>query len=233
VSLAISHSLMLRIGSALVLAPVVLFALIYGGLPFQIMLGVALLICFYEWLRMARLSKSPILISLFGIVYIAVGFAAFYYLRMIPPLGLGLALSLLLSIWASDIGAYFSGKTFGGPKLAPAISPNKTWAGLIGGMLSSTIMMVAYALYVGDMLSTPSFDLHFPNGIDIVLLAVLGASVTISGQIGDLIESALKRSVGFKDSSNLIPGHGGLLDRIDSLILAAPVFLLCLKVLGL
>jgi phosphatidate cytidylyltransferase len=228
-----SHSLMLRIGSALVLAPLVLFAMIYGGLPFQIMGGVALAICIYEWARMARLAKSPILNGLFGIIYIAVGFAAFYYLRLIHPFGGGLALALLLAIWASDSGAYFTGKAIGGPKLAPSISPNKTWAGLIGGLICSSVALVIYALFVGDLISTETFNLQFPAGLNLIMLAILGASITISGQIGDLIESAQKRAVGVKDSGHLIPGHGGLLDRIDSLILAAPIFLLCLKVLGI
>lgn len=229
--MAISRSLALRIGSALVLAPLVLFALVYGGLPFQIMVVLAFAICIYEWVRMAKLTKHFILNALFGVLYIAVGFAAFYYLRMVHGNGAGLALCLLLGIWSSDTGAYFTGKAIGGPKMAPSISPNKTWAGLIGGLISSAMIVVVYGLFIGDAISTENFDLRLPLIGGLGILALLGASVTISGQAGDLIESAQKRAAGMKDSGNLIPGHGGLLDRIDSLILAAPVFVVCLKVL--
>ena len=116
----------------------------------------------------------------------------------------------------------------------PAISPNKTWAGLIGGVISSAALFVVYSLYVGPWLSgVTGTDMAIAENLSVVAILVLGASVTISGQAGDLLISWEKRKVGVKDTGNLIPGHGGLLDRIDSLLLAAPVFLISLKVLGL
>jgi phosphatidate cytidylyltransferase len=110
-------------------------------------------------------------------------------------------------VWVTDIGAYFAGRAIGGPKLAPAISPNKTWAGLIGGMvlaaLFGIVMHFAYGLALRLTLASP-------------LLAVIA-------QAGDLYESWLKRRAGVKDSGNILPGHGGVLDRIDGLVPVAPV----------
>ena len=227
-------TLYLRIISALILMPLVLFALIYGGWAFVAMSAVALIISLIEWVRMAKLSPRPFLNGVAGVAYILFCIAAFSYLRLYYPDGAGLALALILGIWASDTGAYFAGKTIGGPKMAPAISPNKTWAGLIGGVISSALLFVVYSLYIGPWLSgATGTDMAIAEHLSVVTIIALGASVTISGQLGDLLISMEKRKVGVKDTGNLIPGHGGLLDRIDSLLLAAPVFLASLKVLGL
>ena len=121
---------------------------------------------------------------------------------------------LLLVVWSVDIGGYAVGKTVKGPKLAPAISPNKTWSGLAGGMAFAAAVGGAFAYYVG-----------WPDYNNYMAVAALLAVVE---QIGDLIESAIKRKVGVKDSSNLIPGHGGVFDRIDGLIFTAPVLLVCI-----
>ena len=126
--------------------------------------------------------------------------------------GLALFLFLLLAIWATDIGAYAAGRTIGGPKLAPRISPKKTWAGLIGGMLSAALVGLAVALFA---------DAARP-GVAFIIAALLA----VAGQAGDLFESHMKRRVDVKDSGRLIPGHGGILDRIDGLIFAAPLFAL-------
>ncbi len=227
-------SLYLRVVSALVLAPLVLFAMIYGGMPFLIMIALGLGLSLLEWTRMVNRLPHSALFGFAGLIYIGAGFAAFTYLRLHYPDGAGLALALMLCIWASDIGAYFTGKTIGGPKLAPSISPKKTWAGLIGGVISSAVILVAYALYLGPCLSDLlGFDMAIGEEKSFALMFLLGASITLSGQAGDLIESYFKRQADVKDSGNLIPGHGGILDRIDSLLLAAPVFLGSLMVLGL
>lgn len=225
--------LMLRIASAAILAPIVLFCLIYGGVPFMAMMAAALGISLYEWARMARLSKSPVINGVFGVLYITGCVAAFSYLRLAYPSGAGLALALLLCIWASDTGAYFAGKTIGGPKMAPKISPNKTWAGLIGGIASSAAVLALYVYKIGPFLAARfGMDLSACIGAGVVATLILGASITISGQAGDLLISREKRAVGVKDTGNLIPGHGGILDRIDSLLLAGPVFLATLIVLA-
>ncbi len=226
------NGLMLRATSAAMLAPLVLFCLIYGGVPFMAMMAAALCISIYEWVRMARLSKRPVINGVAGVVYIIVCIAAFSYLRIVYPHGAGLSLALLLCIWASDTGAYFAGKTIGGPKMAPKISPNKTWAGLIGGIVSSAAALGLYVYKAGPFLSAQSgMDLSAPIGAGLIATLILGASITISGQAGDLLISREKRAVGVKDTGSLIPGHGGILDRIDSLLLAGLVFLATLMVL--
>jgi phosphatidate cytidylyltransferase len=122
---------------------------------------------------------------------------------------------LLLIIWATDSGAYFSGKFFGKKKLAPKLSPGKTWVGFYGGCLGGILVSLA-----GNAL----FSFAFPHWQAILM----GLLLSLSGQLGDLAESLLKRESGVKDSGNLIPGHGGLLDRLDSVLFAAPVFYILL-----
>ncbi|MBF0381266.1 MAG: phosphatidate cytidylyltransferase [Magnetococcales bacterium] len=122
---------------------------------------------------------------------------------------------LLLIIWATDSGAYFSGKFFGKRKLAPRLSPGKTWVGFYGGCLGGILVSLA-----GNIL----FSFAFPYWQAILI----GLFLSLAGQLGDLAESLLKRESGIKDSGNLIPGHGGLLDRLDSVLFAAPVFYILL-----
>lgn len=231
----LQSSLFLRIVSALVLIPVVLFALIYSIESFLALVIVAVLIACYEWMRMAKLLPHRFIYAVAGLLYIAVCFYALAELRVAYRGGLGLTLALLLSIWASDSGAYFAGKSIGGAKMAPSISPNKTWAGLFGGMLSSALALFFYGRYVGPSLSdaTGWMDYIALENVTIPLLLILGAALTIVGQIGDLLISYFKRKAGVKDTGHLIPGHGGLLDRIDSLLLAGPVFLAVLKLLAI
>lgn len=148
-----------------------------------------------------------------AVPYIALSCVALDWLRTENGTdGLALFLFLLLAIWATDIGAYASGRTIGGPKLAPRISPKKTWAGLIGGMLSAALVGFVVALVA---------DAARP-GVAFIIAALLA----VAGQAGDLFESHMKRRVDVKDSGRLIPGHGGILDRIDGLIFAAPLFAL-------
>ncbi|MFA5592138.1 MAG: phosphatidate cytidylyltransferase [Micavibrio sp.] len=232
--MVIKNTLVLRFLSAMLLAPLALFCMIYGGVPFLVMAGLALGIGFSEWVRMARRGPHPFLYGFAGVTYILSCFWAFVYLRMVQGDGAGLALALMLCIWASDSGAYFAGKLIGGPKMAPKISPNKTWAGLIGGIAASAAALAVFSLYVGPWLSgVLARDMAILESLSLPLVALLGASITLSGQAGDLLISMEKRKTGVKDTGNLIPGHGGLLDRIDSLLLASPVFLLSLKAMGL
>jgi phosphatidate cytidylyltransferase len=136
------------------------------------------------------------------------------------PLANGLILAVMVLVWAADIGAYFSGKTFGKRKLAPRVSPGKSWEGLIGGMLTSLFITLVVGLY------------RDWSGGELVM-GVLGAAVVVAfSVVGDLTESMFKRQSGIKDSSNLLPGHGGILDRIDSLTAAVPVFAVLLWFAG-
>ena len=116
----------------------------------------------------------------------------------------------MMCVWASDIGAYFTGKRLKGPKMAPKISPNKTWAGFLGAMFFGGLTLWAMSFFV---------QAGIPGGLLFLSGSVFGAV----GQAGDLLVSILKRQAGTKDTGNLIPGHGGLLDRIDSLLLVIPV----------
>ncbi|WP_395832439.1 phosphatidate cytidylyltransferase, partial [Elstera sp.] len=120
-------------------------------------------------------------------------------------------------VWATDTGAYFVGRMIGGPRLAPTISPNKTWAGLIGGMAAAGGIGALIGTSVGG--SGP-------------LLALLGAGLAVVAQTGDLAESALKRHAGVKDSGRMIPGHGGILDRVDGLMPVALVLVLLVAFFG-
>ncbi|MCQ4312079.1 phosphatidate cytidylyltransferase [Pseudomonas stutzeri] len=131
-----------------------------------------------------------------------------------------LIVAVMVLVWAADIGAYVSGKTFGRRKLAPQVSPGKSWEGLIGGLITSLLITFSVGLYQGW--STRE-----------LVLAVLGAAlVVVISVVGDLTESMFKRSSGIKDSSQLLPGHGGVMDRIDSLTAAVPVFTVLLWLAG-
>ena len=128
-----------------------------------------------------------------------------------------LFLTLLLTVWATDTGAYLTGRTFGRHKLSPHISPNKTWEGAIGGVVAAVVACTLLMLGSGQLLST---------GL------LVGLMIGITGQAGDLAESLLKRAAGEKDSGRLIPGHGGILDRVDSFLFAAPAMYATLFVIG-
>jgi phosphatidate cytidylyltransferase len=143
-----------------------------------------------------------------GPLYIGLPAIALIWLRADNEQGRQLILWLMLTVWATDIGAFFAGRLIGGPLLAPRISPKKTWAGLAGAIVSAGI--------VGAVAS--AVDTQAPAT---VLLAAAGALLAIVAQAGDLGESWVKRRFGAKDSSHLIPGHGGLFDRVDGLIAAA------------
>ncbi|NLJ12672.1 MAG: phosphatidate cytidylyltransferase [Gammaproteobacteria bacterium] len=136
------------------------------------------------------------------------------------PQGNMLILSLMLLVWGADIGAYFFGRAFGKKKLAPRVSPGKSWAGLFGGLFCSLCIAAGLLWY---------FQVPLAQFVPVLLGAAL---VVLFSVVGDLTESMFKRQVGIKDSSQLLPGHGGVLDRIDSLTAAAPVFALLLLLSG-
>ncbi|WP_371190465.1 phosphatidate cytidylyltransferase [Weissella viridescens] len=145
-----------------------------------------------------------------AMMYIGLGFNMFVQARFA---GLGSLFFVLLIVWTTDSGAYMIGRKIGKHKLAPAISPNKTWEGSIGGTVSAVLVAAVYAYFV---------SLHYGWAL-MVLIAVV---ISIAGQFGDLIESALKRFYKVKDSGTILPGHGGILDRFDSMLIAFPVFYL-------
>ena len=158
--------------------------------------------------------RAPLLQAL-GAFYIGVPYVALVWLRDDPAVGLVTVFWLLGVVWATDTGALFAGRSIGGPKLAPVISPNKTWAGLAGGMLAAALVGAIFALWLGS-----------PVG----LAALISAGLAVVAQAGDLVESLVKRHFGVKDSGTIIPGHGGIFDRVDGLLAVAPVWALVVLV---
>lgn len=171
------------------------------------------LISFFVWFK-AKGEEHRNLLTL-GVPYISIGVGALLWIYRgilpYPPFNFFITLWFFLMVWAMDIGGFIVGCNLKGPKLAPKISPNKTWSGLIGGIVLA--MAVSY-LYTYVFIKEDS-DMQ-------MFFVVLGGIIAAVSQIGDLIESAIKRKLGIKDSSSLIPGHGGVFDRIDGLIFAAP-----------
>lgn len=182
-----------------------------GWIPLEI--GMILLI-FMAW-SLVEFQPGKVVSSLVGFRFMGVLYCAMPLLVLdgirARPQGGWLICLLMFVIWATDTGAYLVGRTWGKRKLVPVISPNKTWAGFWGGTLLGTLVGVGIVLLFGSLFS-------WQEGL---LLALL---LSLAGQIGDLVVSLLKREVGVKDTGNLIPGHGGLLDRLDSLLFAIPTF---------
>ncbi|MCA0401510.1 MAG: phosphatidate cytidylyltransferase [Proteobacteria bacterium] len=201
-----SRELRLRIISGVILALLAVGSDILGGGVFAAIWGAIALIMLHEWLSIIRAKRFFWAWGLGGIAYVAGMFFSVLALRGEGWEGLVAILFLFAIVWGADIGAYFAGRTFGGPKLAPRISPNKTWSGLVGGFLA--------AIVAGTILLALAGISPRPAHAAVAgLLALLSAA-------GDLFESAFKRRFGVKDSGRLIPGHGGFLDRLDGFVFA-------------
>jgi phosphatidate cytidylyltransferase len=231
-------NLLTRTLSTLILGPVVLLVIWLGGWPFQLLLCCASLIMYLEWKNMilrgvyhgkVEVKKWAIAWLFGGALYVIIPSLSLLFLRTgMAPCQQGwecpgdttadapmyLTFWLLLIVWATDIGAYAAGRTIGGPKLAPSISPKKTWAGFGGGMLAAALTAWLLSL-------SPRFS-YTEAALSPLPVALGGALFAVISQAGDLFESWVKRRFGVKDSGNLIPGHGGLLDRVDGLMFAAP-----------
>ncbi len=154
-----------------------------------------------------------------GIPYAGIGSVALLWLRDDPERGLENLLFVLLLVWSSDVGAYLTGRLLGGPKLAPRISPGKTWSGALGGLIGA----------IGAGLAVAALSHALSQPLRVVAIA---GCLGVVAQAGDLLESVLKRHFGAKDSGTLIPGHGGLLDRLDALLIAAPAAALLALIAG-
>ncbi len=210
----VTQELRLRIVSAVVLAVLAIGSTWLGGWIFAAVWGVLALLVTQEWMAIIRGKPGFAVWGLGGVVYAAGLYFSVLVLRIgghddeSAYLGLVAILFLFAVVWASDVFAYFAGRTFGGPKLAPRISPNKTWSGFLGGVTGG---MIAGYLIV-------AFALPEQAGIYHVALALVLSLASIAG---DLFESAFKRRFGVKDSGRLIPGHGGFMDRLDGFIFAA------------
>ena len=174
----------------------------YAGSPGD--LGIGLVAGAVLCAGLAQIGKRNHFWAVLAVPYICLPIAFLIILRNDAAFGLAAIIWLFLVVWATDIFAYFAGRTFGGPKLAPRASPNKTWAGLFGGIAGASIVgaVVAILLKLDSM----------------VVLALLSGMLAVIAQIGDIAESAMKRHFDVKDSSNLIPGHGGVMDRVDGVV---------------
>lgn len=252
--MTIGPDLARRTLSALVMIPVVLGITAWGGVPFVLLWLVAAAAVLYEWSHVARLAR-PFAYMALGLAGICAALAALAYgqggvalvallvvallgaaacgtrraaalgilvaaaacvpavvLRGDDRIGLTAILFVYAIVWCTDIGAYFVGRAVGGPRLWPRLSPNKTWSGAIGGAVIGTLAGCALLVAMG-LVFTPA-------------MVVLGLVLSVAGQFGDLAESAFKRAFGVKDAGRLIPGHGGVLDRLDgfmAVVLAAMV----------
>lgn len=162
-------------------------------------------------------ALPAISVSSAGLLFIALPFSYLVRLDEIEIRGRQLVLFTLCLIWAGDIVAYFVGRSIGRVKMAPALSPKKTWEGAAGNVIASLAVGYGFAVWMHA---------------DVAVMLLIAAVANIAGQMGDLLESSYKRGASVKDSSGLLPGHGGMLDRIDSLILAAPVVWILFQWLG-
>lgn len=193
----------LRAASAVAMAVPTLFAVYLGPPWFTALVLLSAVIMGWEWARMCG-NNPKWLIA--GVFYICIPCGMLIWLRGDMLAGMITILWLFAVVWTADIAAYLFGRSIGGPKLAPLISPKKTWSGFVGGVTVATIVAGLFAFYWDE---AP------------LSLAIWGAVVAIASQAGDLLESAIKRHFDVKDSSSLIPGHGGVLDRVDALVAGA------------
>lgn len=170
----------------------------------------AILAIFYYLMVRQEVQLKDYVIYMIGVVYIYIFYYSLFALKFDFPMGKWLLLLAFVTVWSVDTGAYFTGKIFKGPKIAPAVSPSKTWSGLVGAMVLSTFVFYVFANYFGLNLDATLYYV-------IPVLAILG-------QVGDFLQSFFKRRAGVKDSGAVIPGHGGVLDRFDGALLVIPAF---------
>lgn len=243
-----SSNLFMRVVAALVLAPLTIAIAWFGGWPWALLVTAAGALLYFEWLMIVGASRNRfvvaagisalviagiflmvgwtalaigviaagiVLVAILargqhlwvasGLAYAAAALIASVLVRLDAGMGFVALVFVLLVVWVTDIGGYFAGRGIGGPKLWPRVSPKKTWAGAVGGLILSLVIAAAFAILgFGKMLP----------------LLLLGTLLSVVSQLGDLFESAVKRRFGVKDSSHIIPGHGGLLDRLDGFVAA-------------
>jgi phosphatidate cytidylyltransferase len=196
------RNLLMRMLTAAIMIPVAIGIAYAGGWLWFGLVALVSVGLFVEWVMIVGRSTGWIVA---GVVYAGAALLASVVVRLDPVWGFSALILVLLIVWVTDIGGYFAGRGIGGPKLWPRVSPKKTWAGAIGGLVLSLAVAAGFAWFgVGRLLP----------------LLVLAAVLTVISQLGDLFESAVKRRFGVKDSSHIIPGHGGLLDRLDGYVFA-------------
>ncbi len=215
-----------RIISAVIIAPCFLAAIVFGGWVLAAWLILALIISIYEWYGLSSKVFYYIPTMVFGVIYMALSYASFLAIR--EAYSINMLLMFLGMIWFSDIGAYIVGKTVGGPKLIEQISPNKTWSGFMGALFFPAFFGFLWVVFLEIDVTFQDTNLY----IQLIIALSLGIVMGSVGQAGDLLVSFLKRQAGVKDTGTLIPGHGGILDRIDSMLLGAPIFFILITLLS-
>ena len=242
------RNLLMRIAAALVLAPLAIGAACAGGWYWIVLATLGAVGLFVEWLAVTYTARNvPVMVAgvvalvlsapflaignvnaalvvlalglvavafratepriwaVAGFLYAAAAQVASVLVRLDQAKGLSALILVLLVVWATDIGGYFAGRAIGGPKLWPRVSPKKTWAGAIGGFVASLLIAIGFS--ASDLGKT-------------LPLVILAAMLSVAAQFGDLFESAIKRRFGVKDSGHIIPGHGGVMDRLDGFVAA-------------
>ena len=199
-----SKELVKRILSSIILLPLVFYFLTSGSFLLILFIVLCFIITFYEWNKMSKNKFYKI----FGFIFLLFSFYTFYHLSI----ELFLLIYVILICISTDMGGYIFGKIFKGPKLT-TISPNKTYAGMFGGYLLSLVCLIVITNFIDYSIKT----------FQLILITILLSTVS---QVGDIIVSYFKRQANIKNTSNLIPGHGGLLDRIDGMIFAVPALYL-------
>lgn len=230
-----------RVVSAVVMVAVAGTALWLGGIVWAVLVGLLALGALWEWrdlvlgFTQTPAGKTAWIVA--GVIYIGLAAAVLIYLRDMDIFGPFVIVSAVI---ATDVGAYFAGRSIGGPKIAPSISPSKTWAGLVGGAIGAALAIgiLGWAWPAGlcdlfqptPTLETGKFRFDGPCSLGIPPVAylirqsvIVGVLTAVIAQGGDFFESWMKRRAGVKDSGNLIPGHGGLLDRVDGLLAVSAV----------
>jgi len=246
----VNNELIRRIGSALVLAPLAIITAYFGGWSFVVFWAIAAIGVLWEWTALvARAERRALLSTGIAVIVLAAALAGTeryvgalgvlaigilssvalapadrrvwasggvayagalclspILLRADPAFGLAATIFLFAVVWGTDIGAYFAGRLIGGPRLMPAVSPNKTWSGAIGGAVIAVAVGLLIARYAGVQM--------------LLGVGIIGLVLSVVSQAGDLFESAMKRHFHVKDSGSLIPGHGGLMDRLDGFVVA-------------
>ncbi len=206
------------IGFASLIGYVAMLSILWSSLSFSdylhamdsgLLLPALFVLLFYTVLRRNQFHIEHVALTIIGALYIGFGFAYLAATRIVSADGFYLTILVLLGIWSTDSGAYFTGKFMGKRKLWPAISPNKTIEGSLGGLLASLIVVVAIDSIVGVL--------------PLMQAAAVGIVIGITAQVGDLVESAIKRHFDVKDSGHILPGHGGVLDRVDSWLVVFPL----------
>ena len=208
---SVDRNMLVRAGTSGVWCVMFLLSLFYGGAAFYFLLFCLAVVSSFEWYEMTAGNR---VLYLPAVLVIALPYASMAYLYSLPH-GMLILAWLIFSIWSIDTSAYLLGKSFGNRKILPVISPNKTWVGLWGSMafsvISTLIMSVAFGIF------------FVPHSL------LIGVVIAIVAQCGDFAESAIKRACNVKDSGFAVPGHGGVMDRMDGFIFTAPLVALYIK----